>query len=80
MSTSTNAEEPIRVVGFMTEWTRVAYQMDRKPFPFRSEVLASQRLRNHFLIIIIVLMITRLCRPVAYHRAEQQQLHPSEVV
>jgi hypothetical protein len=42
----------------MTEWTRVAYQMDRKPFPFRSEILASQRLRNHFLIIIIVLMIT----------------------
>jgi len=39
--------------------------MDRKPFPFRSEILASQRLRNHFLIIIIFLMTTRLCRPVA---------------
>jgi hypothetical protein len=27
--------------------------------------LASQRLRNHSLIIIIVLMSTRFCRPVA---------------
>jgi hypothetical protein len=36
--TTDNAEEPIRVVGFMTEWTRVAYQMDRKTFPCRSGI------------------------------------------